>query len=509
MDALACSRIAAATSRWIVNWTTDVRFRRTASRVRRAVLAALLVCVAGCASNGSTSSTGVADPLATLASPESRDGQLVAAMDILDRDPTDKAYVQALRKMLHQSGYTVKARTLALDRLAKNDFDAMVRTLEVQLPRLEALEWRRRVCEIIAERQWTVLAPTLVRAWADPRPGWVENDSERPERIALEKLVGKDKVPDYLFETLLESNAVSAQNLRSRCWEMLIRLGQRERLVALLSDASIKPDDLFLVDLRAAALELGVFPRNREEILWVRKLHEPSRREFWNEAAQAVKALPEERRLAVEVRDLPVIVAAARHRPELLTASSRELLQGLEAYLASPTAKPIKTIDFEGWAGEYKQRLQEWSKELTWSDLAAMTLAVQALQVPQVAAHLFDYADRDRRDRTAEFGGVIRLDEKGRFEVLEFAPRVRGNDERFDAPQEMLDAGYTALFHFHFHATRSDNAKYAAPAQGDMQYAENTRANALTFTFIDQDTLNVDFYRHGGVSVDLGSVHRK
>ncbi|MFO0874847.1 MAG: hypothetical protein U0575_12875 [Phycisphaerales bacterium] len=478
--------------------------------LRMAVLSAAMTANLVPAACDSTSKSGPpsADPVLTLQSTESTPKQYATAMEILDKSPHDAAYTQALRRMIHVPGYTVPVRTMALDRLAKNDPDALQRTIEVQLPRMDALEWRTRLCEIIAERGWTQYGPTLVRAWAEPRPGWKDKDEDRPERIALEKLYGKEKLPDFLFQTLVESDAVASQNLRTRCWEMLLRTGQRDKLVALLADASIKPDDGFLNDMRAAATELGVFPRNREEILWVRKLREPSRRAFWDEARTALAKLPSGRRGQLEVRDLATVVAAAQHRPELLTAPDDAIYADLEARLRAPGAGKVHTIDFQGWSGVYRQQLAEWRKELAWGDLAAMTLALDALAVPQVVAHLFDYADRDLRDTTTEFGGVIRLDAQGRFELVEFAARVRGNDERFEAPQDMLDAAYTGLFHFHLHATKVNNAQYAAPAQGDMLYADNTRANALVFTFIDRDTLNVDFYRHGGVSVDLGSVKR-
>jgi hypothetical protein len=131
-----------------------------------------------------------------------------------------------------------------------------------------------------------------------------------------------------------------------------------------------------------------------------------------------------------------------------------------------------------------------------------------ALDVPQVRAHLFDYAGRDNVDTTTEYGGVIALDEKGRFEILEFEPKIRYHDQIFYTPQEMFDAAYTALFHFHFHAQKFRNGDHAGPGMGDKNYAENTRANCLVFTFVDKDTMNVDYYRHGGVVVDVGIITR-
>ncbi len=49
---------------------------------------------------------------------------------------------------------------------------------------------------------------------------------------------------------------------------------------------------------------------------------------------------------------------------------------------------------------------------------------------------------------------------------------------------------------------------WAGPGPGDRNYANATRANCLVFTSVREDTLNVDFYRHGGVVVDLGVVRR-
>jgi hypothetical protein len=43
---------------------------------------------------------------------------------------------------------------------------------------------------------------------------------------------------------------------------------------------------------------------------------------------------------------------------------------------------------------------------------------------------------------------------------------------------------------------------------GDFGYANSTRANCLVFTFIRRDTMNVDYYRHGPLVIDLGTVHR-
>jgi hypothetical protein len=157
---------------------------------------------------------------------------------------------------------------------------------------------------------------------------------------------------------------------------------------------------------------------------------------------------------------------------------------------------------------EIEHYLSSHRERLTWGDLLAISMAIDALEMPQVRQHLFHFADRDFVDETTEYGGILDLDESGRFNVREFPPRMRVHDRRFEAPQDMFDAGYTALFHFHYHVQKHRNGTHAGPGSGDMAYADNTRANCLVFTFVNENTLNVDFYRHDGVLVDLGVILR-
>jgi len=331
------------------------------------------------------------------------------------------------------------------------------------------------------------------------------DDFTRVEYDSLVEIYGsREGVVDAVFELLVESRS---STLRTRCWGLLYRLGYHQRLVALLEAHSVDPDDAMLIDLRAAVLDLGVVPRNREEILWVRKLHDPSRAEFWSQATAAVRSLPHARRMELELRDLPIVVAASIHDPELLRADKQVLYDGLAATLAG-RRKHIDSRRYEGFPGSYDQYLAAHRKVLTWGDLAAMILALRAVDVPEVAEHLRAYAEDDRQDKTTEYGGVIRLDAQGRFEVIEFRPKYRTADNRFVASQAMLDAAYTAVFHFHFHAQKYNNRRYAAPGIGDLNYAENLRANCLVFSFVNRDTMNMDYYRHTRVIVDLGEVSR-
>ena len=467
------------------------------------VRAAVLACVA-------CGSSVPKDPLGTLSKPGGLPTEQEAAMRALDpvtQGEQAEAYARQLKRIVFQPGYTQPVREQAFARLQSRDLKDLKATLALNLPRMEALAWREWLCARIAKEGWIDLTPALVRAWSVPMPGWVDRPEDRPERQALVALHGEDRLMDVLVDLLVNSDPLTERNLRMRCWELLQRQGQRERLVALLADGQDREGDALLRDLRRCAREMGIVPTTREEILWMQALLTTANALFWDEARQAVAKLPEPTRASLEMRELPIAVAAARRRPELLQTSAPELYARVEARRGANGSR-IAMASLEGYMTDHQETLYSQRGRLRWGDLAAMTLAMDLLDDATVRAKLFGLADRDLEDRTTEYGGLLFVKRDGSPEIVECIPRVKGSDVRFEAPQAMFDQGYTGLFHFHLHAQSYENERYAGPHIGDFTYADSTRANCLVFTFLKRRELNVDYYRHGPVVVDLGSVAR-
>ena len=446
------------------------------------------------------------DPMKSLSNPESLPVVQVAAMEVLDQTPTPQ-YISALKRMMWQPGFAESTRLEAFVRLVKLDEAGLKEILRLQLPKLMALAWRQKLCELIVEHQWVDMTPTLVRAWSVPMAAWIEHDKDRPERIAIEQLNGKEKLTDLLVKMLVDSNPITEANLRLRCWEMLQKLGERERLVQLLADASVKPDDRLLDNLRSCAGELGIVPTTKEEILWLQALLETKNMVFWGQAKEATMQLPQEVRVKLEIRELPVAVAVSKLKPELLKLTPLQLYQIVEERRQAKGSR-IVSPSFEGYGGDHTENLYEMRNKLSWGDLASMVIAMEMFDSASLRQQMFDLADRDMADRDTEFGGVIRIGAAGKPEILEMTPRVRGNDLRYESSQKMFDNAYTGLFHFHLHCQSYDNMQYAGPHLGDFAYADSTRANCLVFSFVSRKELNVDFYRHGPMVVDLGCISR-
>lgn len=461
----------------------------------------ILVAIGGCAA------TPAGDPLKSLSRTDLVPARQVAAMEILDSNPTNPEYLKALRKILVQTGFVRELRDEAWNRLMKYDLAGLKTSLELNLPKMQMYEWRTEVCKRIGDLDWKDMTPTLVRAWAVVLPILGMNLMERPEYLALVKLYGKDRVPEVLFDLLLKSDPVKEANLRSRSWELLLATGERDRILALLADEKIATTDSFILDMRRSASDLQIVPRNREEILWMRALRAPAKRKFWDEARAAAMKLPPDVRANLEPRDLAIIVAAAREKPELLGQTRDQLFEEISLRLVNEKGRRY-TASFEGFGAQLPETPRGHAKEMKWGDCAAVLIALQALQQPAIRAHVFDIADRDLADRMTEYGGLMRLDGEGRFELVEYPPQSRGSDVKFEGSNAMFDQGYDALFHFHNHAQAYDNSRYAGPHFGDFNYSDATGVNGLVFTFIDRNTINADFYRRGQVVIDLGTITR-
>ncbi|MFO0962836.1 MAG: hypothetical protein U0625_08005 [Phycisphaerales bacterium] len=448
------------------------------------------------------------DPVAALSSSsEVPERQLQAIKMLREQQPLSEGAKVALRRVLFAPGFNLQTRQAAFDLLMEADRDGMREALQANIVRLESFEFRRWMLEQIGARGMKDYTVVVVNSWAGPVPSWGPDERKRPEYEAMAALYGEDKVADALFQVLLDAHPVRQSALRARTWELLMRIGQRDRLKELVLASASRPDDVMLRDIRKLVDEFGILPETREELLWLAKLRQTASPAFWAAASAALKQVPEDQKRNFELRGIPVVVAAAAYDPQALSRTRDELLAEQIAALKNRDAGKY-SANFTGWEQGRTESLAMQKEQAKWIDLLAVRMALKMLEDPKVRAKLFDIADRDLQDRRTEYGGIVRIKDDGTWEIVEVRPRATGVDTRFEAPQELFDMGYTALFHFHMHCQEYENGNYAGPHMGDFGYADSTRANCLVFSFVRRNELNADYYRHGKFVVDMGKVSR-
>ncbi|MBL8764381.1 MAG: hypothetical protein JNM07_08950 [Phycisphaerae bacterium] len=378
------------------------------------------------------------------------------------------------------------------------------------------------VCREAAEGGWAEAAPEIVRSWS--RFTVEPPDNARVERETLVRLFpGQDPVRTVynVFVAPIESDGMRkdlAERARSDAWELLGRLDpDGSRRAGFLAEPAVpnggEPE--ILTVLRRVARDLKAVPVTGAQLDWARSLSDPSLKSnasWWSEAARAIAGLTHEQLQGWSLRHAEPARWAAAHRPEWLGASREQLLSELGSRLDGRKTWRRSAETGEGGAG-IGETLAESRTGLCWGDALTILVIDEAMADPAVRAAFFEQAERDRRDTSTEYGGLLGPTVPGGFAAILYEPRPtqRAGDRRFIASDDMIRDADLSLAHYHFHVQSTRNAEYAGPGPGDMEFADRYGRSCIVLTSIADGILNADYYQPGGirgVRIDLGEIRR-
>lgn len=474
--------------------------------------------LAGCAGPGAqTSGPGADAPLSAINDPNAHsDRRIRAIRHSSEAVARGEAPAGAVRENLKRVAWSRSTwwqiRVAAVEELLKSEPDAgdTRNMLRLMLPTEDSPELVKLITSKAADGGWKELAPSIVRRWSrlDSRVA----DKDRPERAALAAIFPGKPVEDTVFDVFAARTEGPAPDDRTRqdAWALLCRIDTAGRARELLSAGGDAPSDPLLQTLRKAASDLGCVPTTSEQLAWVQRLGEPDRAAFWSDCAANVARLSREQAAGLGIRHLSVIRWCAKNRPDWLSLERPELLAEI-------------TRRFEGRKHHWRsassagrkngESLHQWGGSLCWGDCLTLLVADEAMKSRALAARLFEQAAQDKRDTSTELGGNVVASGGGtgpEFAAELFEPRAtqRYNDRQFVPSDDMIKAGDTALFHYHFHATQWANSDYAGPSQGDMDSAAALGRACLVFTAVSEGVLNVDYYQANGAVIDLGEIRK-
>ena len=409
-----------------------------------------------------------------------------------------------MNRLVWSNSHPDELRIRAVDELIEYDSAAFRRSLSEKIVRVGNWVVLTHIFDEVVERQWVDVTPAIVRHYAIKAYGIP--DDERPERHVIEKLDPGRTVEQVVCEVFANVHGKASMAQQAGAWYLLSRLYDRQHLLESLDTApSVTP---LVIDLKAAAADLNVMPANREGLLWLLYLRAADSKtdSYWQKAKTVVGQLAPAQRQGLALRHLAPLLAAGDSSQtatydELLDRLVRRLDVDAEHY--RPEAKPERRPQNDSL------RSHAESGGLVWADLVTIDLLLDAVQKPSVTAALFEQADADLLDTEAEHGGVLEIDgASGKASAIGYTPSLRRHDLEFVPPDEMMCRLYTACAHYHFHAQAHRNGEYAGPGGGDLRAADKLNFNFLVFTFIDRNTLNVDYYQPGGIVIDLGVIRR-
>lgn len=471
-------------------------------------LATLTACGSG---SGATADAERPDPGIVAsnreANPITREKAIRAGLAMAQAGEIDRAaWREQTKSIAWLASNPARTRTVALEALLADDPEdtrAMVALMLPKEPAWPVIGW---ICDTAAARGWTDLTPSLVRSWS--RPVVDPKDEDRPERAALAALHPHESLEEVVFEVFATpaGEGLLEQRRRTDAWALLTRIDlSLTRTRAMLGTLAPRDNDPLIGALSAAATDLRAVPQTAEQLEWLASMREHE--DFWNECREAIASLDPEQLDRFELRHASAVRWAARRRPQWLAASRAELLSELRDRLSTRRVFQRYSGYAEGQAPE--ERYERNADRLSWGDALLLLIADEAIHDRDVLAALFEQADADRRDTSTEYGGVLDASGEG-FAATLHPPRPaqRVGDNRFVASPELMAEGVTALFHYHFHASRGSMRDYAGPGEGDDAYARTLGRSCIVFTALAGDSLNADYYQPDGAVIDLGEVRR-
>jgi len=459
------------------------------------VMAVMPLLLTGCAARVST------DPIKDMNNRElAANWRLDAARQAERELRDDPRRYEALHKMVWEVVNTEELRIYAVDQLVQMDEKDFITKLDrriVLIPYGESLD---HIYEVGKSRQWKQLTPMLVKRWAVPQSGVPDDD--RTERKWIGELNPGKAAKDVVFDVFTAPPDQITDLQRIGAWALLNRIATKEQLITALEQA---PQSTALItDLKVCATDLHTLPRHREGVKWLYYLRDPARSQLWDQHRSQVAQLGSEQRINLEMRHLAVLAHLDADTKSLardqLFARVQGQLESQRHHFAGSTLGSITS--------DLPQRLSDWQNKLSWADLAIIEHLWKLVQQPTIKASLFAQADKDLLNASSEHGGVIDIVSSQPL-ARDYPPIVRfSHDRQFTPSEQMITHCYTGLAHYHFHAQEKKNRDHAGPGKGDLDTADRLDLNYLIFTFIDENHLNVDYYQHGRINVDLGTISR-
>ncbi len=428
-----------------------------------------------------------------------------AAMRQAEREmPDSPRRLATLKQMIWQYGHATEFRTYAVDQLVAHD-EADARNFLIR--RLHLInDWLvyEYIAQLAIEQNWQDFTPAIVRRYAIEVD--LYRDEDRPERSHLQQLNPGLPVEQIVTHVLTDTSDHVRIGQRVAAWQLLCRLMEKEQIISHLQ--ALPKSNPLVADLQTAWEQLRVLPRQRETVIWMQLLRSDAPDSFWQQARRIVARLNTEQSAGLELRHLPTLIYAANNQSKRLKASHKDLFTDVSRILRE-RQRHLRGSDISSTIEPHPQTLHAAKQPLAWADLLSLRVLAEWMRQPTTVAALFAQADADFADTTTEHGGLLIANTQGTIIPTLYPPTLRQHDRAYIAPRKLIIDGHTALAHYHFHVHDHNNAVFAGPGSGDMKRIANTqRFSALVITSIDQNTLNIDYYHHGDVIVDLGVIHR-
>ena len=466
-------------------------------------MAAMIGWLPGCATGP------VDDPLAVMVDRSRDPSQRIAAVQQLGAINTThnpKQVTVTLHNLLWSDGEPTELRLLAMDLLIEDDADAFWSVALNRIREVDNWEVLNSLIDRMIEQGDPAFTVTLIRSYV--RESQVVSDANRSEYKAIAALNPGKTVEQAIWEVIDSDDDNIDLTLRVDAWTLYNRLaGEDQARQQLMHSGSTHP---LILNLQDAAW-LDHIPANREGVLWLLELRSSQHMDFWQAARQRAQQLNAEQQDGLSLRHLPVLMEAS---DEQLTTQRYQMLERINERVPDQSYQltqfkqpPLHLLGATPLMFKNATQQINYLGKLSWADMLALEFILDALEDKAFVQEVFRQADADMADTETEHGGVM-IYRDGKLHPIIFPPDLKIHDRKFYSSDALIQRMYTSFFHYHYHVQEYRNTQYAIPGDGDMAFAQRVGPSALVFTFINRNTIDVDYYQPDGLIVDLGNIRR-
>ncbi|MCC6683099.1 MAG: hypothetical protein IT445_19555 [Phycisphaeraceae bacterium] len=393
-----------------------------------------------------------------------------------------RAYNDVLYKLLVSDSQPDAMRNVAIDRLIAYDSSSFQQWADEQVVYIDRWPVLEHLFDAAVQHHWDDFVPTAVLSYA--RPSREFDDKQRLERQAIEKLRPGQTVEQSIFEVFDAPDDTPCIRLahRAAAWTLLCRLSDNPRSWIERSSS----DSMLPLCLRQAGRTLDELPATSPScsLLTLVMMGDASSWPMHGAARQPGLAM--------------------RHAP--LFAAGKPVDSSHLAGELAATTHHVRLEEAER-DEQWSETFAHWRNRLSGPDLQLIALIRLAMSERAVVDAWFDQADHDLADDSGEHGGALQWSPQSVCAIA-YPSDPGAHDRQFVAPTSLLMEAVRGGLHYHFHAQAHRSARYAGPGRGDLAFVDRYQIAAVVLTFIDENTLNVDYYQPGGVVIDLGSITR-
>lgn len=386
-------------------------------------------------------------------------------------------------------------RTEILTVLLAKNYPGMGRHVVKALPNLKpGTPLREQVLEWLKKNPDKADLSDIVRLWAlEP----VDGPDEARFRIIVERMTNR-RWEDALLDGI---NAPGQFYARGSAMEVLAHRPNPSKSELAKKILALTPATTAMAALKTFVGAFGYLPADGRDLLVIATLFRNAPTKI-GPAAKLYQQWRTDFGYSFALRDFHLLSRLSEDSSRRSAPRADLVLKIAQALEGRQHVRHVASA--RGAADDYVDNFSAHVGSLSMADLWNLYLLNEMLSLPRIQQAMHALAQRDRKDTTSAWGGLV-FYENGQAAAKLYPPAEGSSDDSRYRPSELLDRdGHDALCRFLCHFDKVYNNEHVGPDAAELADARNNDCYGLVLTSVSEFAFCAHYYTPQGVVVSLG-----